>query len=140
MRGRFLLRLVDKGARIDQSDYDGHTPLIRSVSGQFQECVAIAIAAWADVDHQTRNGNTASIMSAQGQPCIVRLILDADADVSIRNESSMTALMTAAREGCTDCAYFLLSAGANPRRQNAQGENSFDLADGDEAMLAALER
>jgi ankyrin repeat protein len=136
---RLLLSLADNGASLDQSDYSGHTPLIRAVIARHQECVAIAIAARADVDHQTRNGNTALIMAAQGQPQILRLILDADADSSIRNEASMTALMTAVRERCIECASFLLRAGANPRRQNAQGKNCFDMAEGDEAMLAALE-
>ena len=61
------------------------------------------------------------------------------ADVSIRNEASSTALMTAVRERCIECVSYLINAGANPRRQNAKGQNCFDIAAGNEKILAILE-
>jgi ankyrin repeat protein len=136
---RLMLMLTDHNADIDQSDLDGHTPLIRAVVAEHDECVAVAIAARSNVDHQTRTGNTALIMAARDRPQSLRLLLDADADMSIRNEASFTALMTAVRERCVECVSYLIRAGANPRRQNSQGQNCYDIAAGDERILAILE-
>jgi ankyrin repeat protein len=113
--------------------------LIRAVVAEHDECVAVAIAARSNVDHQTRTGNTALIMAARDRPQSLRLLLDADADMSIRNEASFTALMTAVRESCVECVSYLIRAGANPRRQNSQGQNCYDIAAGDERILAILE-
>jgi ankyrin repeat protein len=98
-----LTTLIARGAAVDAPDRDGQTPLMRSVLAGAPDCVARAIEAGADINRQTRNGNTALMLAAESRPGIVMLLLAAGADYEIRNGSSYTALMLAASEGCVEC-------------------------------------
>ena len=132
--------LASRGMTIDAPDRDGQTPLIRAVLAGAAGCVARAISAGADVNRQTRTGNTGLMLAAESRPNIVRLLLDAGADCEIRNQGSYTALMLATSSRCVECIEALVAAGANTRRKNAKGVSAVDIAGDDPALLAALRR
>ncbi len=134
-----LTMLLARGAAVDKADNDGQTVLMRAVLADAPDCVARAIEAGANVDRQTRSGNTALMLAAESRVEIVDLLLAADADYELRNNSSYTALMLAAANSCVACAESLIAAGANPRRKNSKGLSAIDIGAENPQLLAALQ-
>jgi ankyrin repeat protein len=95
--------------------------------------VLIAHGASLDAGDSWRGQTPLMWASAQGHPDVMRVLIEAGADVNARSgiiawerqrtseprdkwlpPGGLTPLLFAAREGCVDCAKVLLSSGANP--------------------------
>ncbi len=75
------------------------------------------------------------------RPDAVQLLLDAGANVSIKNQWGRTPLHVAARRGCFDVAELLLDAGADPNATTNEGWTPMHVAarSGQKSMLDLLE-
>ncbi|TMH03214.1 MAG: ankyrin repeat domain-containing protein [Betaproteobacteria bacterium] len=80
--------------------------------------------------------------ATSGQNDVVRLLLDAGADVNAKGPNGTTALMMAVRGGHTDTVDLLLAKGADPGRRNENGASALSWAKraGNEAIEASLRR
>ena len=145
--------LIDAGEDINsQESIIRETPLMVAVSFNQTESIALLINAGADVDIQALepllNGRTASHLASfdiniEG----VRALIDAGADVNIRDNSENTPLHLALGEGTAlntrrfatnrntenkdndliELVKALLVKGANPNAQNNNGETPLDI-------------
>ena len=68
------------------------------------------------------------IAAFNGCTDIVRMLLDAGADIGHRNDQGENALITASQEGNIDVVKVLLDAGADKNQPNADGETPLELA------------
>lgn len=114
-----LLRLVAKGADINQLDVAGDTPLLSALSAlpfAHRETADALIAAGATVNCRRRDArfdHTPLTLAAQKGFCsTVKLLLKAGAEVNAVTESGTTALIEAAARNHTDIVRILLAAGA----------------------------
>ncbi|MCB1693871.1 MAG: ankyrin repeat domain-containing protein, partial [Pseudomonadales bacterium] len=105
----------------------GYTPLLLAVAGLRIETARAALELGANVEHRSREGNTALIIAASRSAPLVEILLSHGADPEARNDASNTALMIAAHADCLPCVRSLLDAGAKPGRRNSQGKQARDL-------------
>ena len=68
------------------------------------------------------------IAAFNGCTDIVRMLIDAGADIGHRNDQGENALITASQEGNIDVVKVLLDAGADKNQPNADGETPLELA------------
>ena len=86
-----VMRLLDRGARIEARDGWGRTALIVASQVGVLETVHLLVDRGAYPDAQNHNGMTALMEAAlTGRVKVMRLLLDANADVSLRNRSGAT--------------------------------------------------
>ena len=81
--------------------------------------------------YNTFNDHTALILAANtGHSHCVKVLIEAGADVNVRNTLGETALMYAARKADGDCVKILLKSGADVKIVNFNGENAMTYAVG----------
>jgi ankyrin repeat protein len=68
------------------------------------------------------------IAAFNGCTDIVRMLIDAGADIHHRNDQGENALISATQEGNIDVVKVLFDAGANINQENADGETALSLA------------
>jgi ankyrin repeat protein len=138
--------LISAKSNVKQLDTSGYSPLIRAVLSDCISCVTSLLSAGANAQKPTMNANSALMFAAQGKPTILAVILNFyhqvkngdKLNIKQRNNNSLTPLMLAVKSQCAQCVKLLLKSGSNPKRKNAQGENSFDLAKDNANILSIL--
>ena len=81
--------------------------------------------------YNTFNDHTALILAANtGHSHCVKVLIEAGADVNVRNTLGETALMYAARKADGDCVKILLKSGADVKIVNFNGDNAMTYAVG----------
>jgi cytohesin len=122
--------LLAGGARADQTDRDGNTPLIKAAFDGRLDFVAILLAAGADVHQVNRLGVSALLAaSAGGRADLIAALLAAGADPNRATPEGLTPLMMAAARGQVAVATALLAAGADPTAKDADGRSAAVLAE-----------
>ncbi len=127
--------LLDAGADPELANADGQTALMVLARTNKVDAAQLLIDAGADVNRaETWRGQTPLMWaSAQGQPEMIRLLMEAGAEPDVRSAyndwerqvsaesrrmyrptGALTPLLLAAREGCTECIRALLEGGADP--------------------------
>jgi ankyrin repeat protein len=101
--------LLDAGAMVDTKDSNGRTALMYAASGDFAETIGLLLKRGADVNVQgTLEGFTPLMTAAaEGQVEVVRLLLDHDADRSLKDTDGDTALTFARQNGHTEVVALL---------------------------------
>jgi uncharacterized protein len=129
-----LDRLLKAGADVESANADGMTALMIIARTNNVEAAKLLLKHGAKVNTVEKwKEQTALIWaSAEGQPSMVKTLVDAGADVNAhskinnwerqvtaearaiaRPSGGMTALLYAARQGCTECVKTLAEAGAD---------------------------
>lgn len=95
---------------------------LRAVSEADNSLVEDLLKKGADVNHTTKEGNTAlMITSYQGYSHIVKTLINHGASLDLQNEDGQTAVMFAARSGMKDLVEALVDHGANVKIQDDYG-------------------
>ena len=92
--GEIVEILLDAGAELEARDHSGMTPLLKMADGASPSEMAVLIKAGADVNAQDPFGKTALHFVANNYTRVrecMKLLLDAEADVTIRDGKGFTA-------------------------------------------------
>jgi ankyrin repeat protein len=148
---RLVRMLLDAGADPEAPNADGQTALMLAIKGGFLPVVEMLLDAGAKVNVVEQFQRQTPLMwaaaAAHNAAPMVRLLLDRGADVRPRSrfrdwESQIssepraqyrptgghTALLYAARNGCTECVAVLLDAGADIDQPTPEGVTALMLA------------
>ena len=106
--------LINEGANINTEDQLGNTPLLLAVRQSIQ-IIEMLLQKGVDINCR-KNARECPIIQASRSRNreIIRILLDADADIDAKNEFSQTALTVAIGNGDTNTAEMLLEEGADP--------------------------
>lgn len=137
--------LVDHGADANRAASSGETALMRCVRSGGVEAVKILLAHDAQVNAKDKNlGRTALMWAvAEKRPEMVHALIEGDADIHLRSNDGLDALMLAARFGDVMSTELLVGAGANANEKGPQGMTALVLAafDGQQEVgLVLLEK
>jgi TonB family protein len=138
MRLLLLVSAISVGAQAQESTLN---PWHWAATGQVEPIrKMLSASAPAIVDDADDAGWTALMHAGSaGQDAVVRVLLDAGADVSRRNKAGETALHLAAQNGRTAVARLLLQAGADFAGRDAEGRTPlFRAIEGGHAEVIAL--
>jgi len=130
--------LIKSGAHINLADKQGLTALMWATKQDCSSCVQLLIDKGADPEFSSQIGNNAVMFASLNSAKILRILLLNEPDLTIRNNQSLTALMLAVESGQLNCVELLLKNGANPKRKNSKGQDSFDLAANNSVILSLL--
>ena len=120
--------------------YSGDTALHVAAAGYRVEIAKVLLSAGAAVDAAGNRRSSqplhyASDGSLEGpgwnparQVAMIRLLIDAGADVRVKDRNGATPLHRAVRTRCAAAVKFLLGAGADPASRNKPGSTPFHLA------------
>ncbi|MHB8053933.1 MAG: ankyrin repeat domain-containing protein [Candidatus Aminicenantales bacterium] len=110
-----IKRHVQRGADVNNKDYQGSTPLYIAIALDQNKVAEYLIARGADVNKKNVNSWTALHCAvAKGDKYQVKLLLDMSADVNIRGgDLNPTPLILATYQGDKDMALLLISHGAD---------------------------
>jgi ankyrin repeat protein len=116
--------LLKKGAKINGRNKAGETALMWSMHDK--DKVALLLKYGADINAAARSGNTSLLIGCVGkdQYEIVKMLLDAGANVSAKNNEKETALMRAALFGDTATISLLINKGIDINARNAEGHTA----------------
>jgi ankyrin repeat protein len=141
--------LVKAGADPNFRNPEGETPLMAAARSGKVDAAKVLLDAKADINAKEGWGGQNAIMwaAAQSQPEMVKFLASKGADLNQHgiarqwerkiikeprpkdmNKGGFTALIYAAREGCTACAQNLLAAGADPDLQDPDGMTALTMA------------
>jgi len=141
--------LIKAGADPNFKNTEGETPLMAAARSGKVDAAKRLLEAGADIKAKEGWGGQNAIMwaAAQSQPEMVKFLASKGADLNEHgvarqwerkiikeprpkdmNKGGFTALIYAAREGCTECAKNLLAAGADPDLQDPDGMTALNMA------------
>jgi ankyrin repeat protein len=101
-------KLIERDADINKP---GWAPLHYAATGGHLEIMALLLEHHAFIDAQSPNKTTPLMMAAHyGSPAAVKLLLEAGADVAMRNELGLTAIDFAQRANRKDAAEMIAAA------------------------------
>jgi ankyrin repeat protein len=146
---RMIGLLLEAGANVERANADGQTALMIVARTNRVEAARALIDAGADVNGaEAWRGQTPLMWAAaQGQPGMIRLLLESGAEPDVRSTANawarqvsgeprrmyrptggLSPLLFAAREGCADCVAALLEGGADPDFANPDNVTPLFLA------------
>lgn len=125
-----VAKLLQAGARADAAQLNGVTPLMIASRAGHAAIVKAILAKGVDVNARTTKTRQTALMwaVAEKRHDIVKLLLDAKADVKAASSVAFTPLLFAARNGDIDAARLLLAAGATPNDRGSDGTHPLALA------------
>ena len=114
-----LKMLVKAGAGVCVTDNEGDTCLTLAASFGHTETVRTLLCMpEVDVNHQGMNNQTALHSAVdEGHPDVVQLLIDAGADIEVKDEVGRSPLLCASVEGHLDIVKMLVEAGAGTDKE-----------------------
>src|SRR5689334_12239583 len=139
---RLVGMLLDAGSNVEVPNQEGQTALMLAARAGSLDVAELLVRHGANVNAREKwRGQTALMWAADARsPELTRFLIAHKAEIDARALANdwpsqmtgeprnqyrpaggMTALLYAARSGCTDCAQALLDAGADPNRPSPEG-------------------
>ncbi len=107
-RSSCLNILIESGADINQTDYNGWTPLMHAARNGFEEIVRLLCENKADLNAQSHALNTAITLATEhNKPSCLEALIKTGADVTLKTSSGETALDIASSSQNTKCVQIL---------------------------------
>ena len=144
-----LRMLLDHGADANQANPEGETALMIAARSGNVPAAKLLLDHGADVNAKESWGGQSAIMwaAAQSQPEMLKLLIDHDADINTHgaarlwdrrimseprpkdmNKGGFSALLYAARQGCSECVPILADAGADLNATDPDRISALNLA------------
>ena len=120
--------LVEAGAEMLVEDVDGYTPLSAAVGGGHADTAKTLLELGFDANFKNRRGESALFNASDRE--MVRVLVEAGADVEAINTSSVTPLFLPSTVGVYDAVDELLNSGADPNATADNGETPLRYASG----------
>lgn len=122
--------LLQAGASALATNTHGQSPLLESAFLGHREIVCDLLAFGAEVDHRDPNSGMTALESAamEGMLDCVQVLLDAKADVNVRDKDQDTPLLQAVGGGHLECARLLLASSADVQATNKENISALMLA------------
>ncbi|MHC9540150.1 MAG: ankyrin repeat domain-containing protein [Vulcanimicrobiota bacterium] len=118
--------LISQGARVDEKNDYGETPLHKA---QTVEMAKILISYGADEQSRTKNGETLLHGASQGFDAdLVKFYFSRGAEIDARNSSRMTPLHYAVRSRRKEAVELLLTHGADANAADKYGDTPLSFA------------
>ena len=106
-------KLIDKGADVNKT---GWTPLHYAATQGHLEIIGMLLEHHAYIDAESPNGTTPLMMAAHyGTPAAVKLLLEAGADATLKNQLGLTAIDFANRASRKEAAELIAASVRNAR-------------------------
>jgi ankyrin repeat protein len=111
---QILAILIEAGADVNKRDRNGTTVLINAVKSRKIECVDTLLRFDADIDATDESTGRSALAwaVAMSAPKTVQRLIEAGADLRVRDESGNTPLMIAKSNGSEEIVKLLIDAGA----------------------------
>jgi thioredoxin-related protein len=116
------------GANPEQRNAAGEPVLMAAVRAQRTDAVKLLLAAGADPNSTNRLGESSLHLAIMGDASILKTLLDADANVNIRDAGGVTPLMLASGKGRETSIDALIAANARLDLKDYQGSSAADWA------------
>ena len=141
LRGRteVMELLIEHGADVNSRSNFNRTPLISAASEGHLEAVRVLLAHGADPNAAGYRDQTA-IIEAGDRTDILRVLIDAGADVNCKDNAGNTALLLAVEGKRAAVVAVLVEAGADVQAKNNFGHSAWRLVEQDEETAALLLR
>jgi ankyrin repeat protein len=135
-RSKLIRLLLDRGADIEASTFEGATPLMLASLANDPDSIRMLLESGANVNAAASKGETALMLASWSGTWIggtdpqtyrleaVRLLVEAGARVNAREHSGLCALMGAAEIDNLGVARFLLSKGAEVNARSNFGSTA----------------
>jgi ankyrin repeat protein len=127
-----IRNLVSSGISPDASDVPYHNPLVMAVIKNKEEAVNTLIQLGADVNKTISGlgggGTALHAAAARTMPNIVKMLLDAGADINKEDNDGRTPLITAISLDNIDMVKFLIANGADINMINRNNETPLYIA------------
>lgn len=122
-------RLLKGGAAADEKNAAGLTPLMTAARAGHLEVMRLLIAAGANINLFNDEYETCALFQAMAWRNVeaVKVLTDAGADVNLFGKNGFTALMHAAYKADRSLIKHLVSAGADIRAKNSDGQTALDI-------------
>ena len=129
-RHKIVKLLIEKGAKLDETDIEGRTPLFMACRQGHHAVVRLLVEAGADKDKSGLEGWTPlSIASNRGDLETVRLLIEKGANLDKATKVYFwTALYQACWWGHLEIVRLLVEAGANIAKKAKDGNTPLDIA------------
>lgn len=121
---RAVAQKSDSAIRVKAPAIDIHTAVLRGDSVAVKQ----HLAAGTDINTRDVYGGSSPLISAClfGKSAIAQLLIDAGADINLRNNDGSTALHTAAFFGRPELVSLLLKKGADKKVRNKYGQTAYE--------------
>jgi ankyrin repeat protein len=117
--------LLEHGANVNAKSIDGRTPVYQAASmGNAVPVLRLLLEKGANANAKTLNGMTPLIAAARGNIEAMRVLIQKNADVNVRNAAGGNALMAAAQTGNPQAVRLLLEKGADPNVKTKKNETA----------------
>lgn len=126
-----LQALLSKGVSANtRRRIDGYPVLLIASNKRYTQIVTMLLENGGDPDIQSRERGVSALMgrAESDDTNTMRLLLDHNADVNLRDKSGESALLKAVRNRKSRAAKMLLEAGANPNFGDATGNTALSYA------------
>ena len=121
--------LVEAGADVCVTDNDGDTCLtLASYFGHTETVRYLVGLPEVDVNHKDSAGCTALLAAAEKHPDVVEVLIDAGADVEVKDTAGRSPLLLACRSGALAVVRVLVKAGAGVCVADNEGNTCLALA------------
>jgi ankyrin repeat protein len=115
-------RLINKGADVNTSTYEGATPLIIAVSNRHADAVSAILSFEPETDAETYNSETALLIAVKTfNTPVAEMLIRAGADIDKTDQSGASPLHYAAIYGAYQMADMLLYYFASPDNKSNDG-------------------
>jgi ankyrin repeat protein len=123
------IQLIKKGTSVNEIDAQGITPLMHACRWTDPIWVSFLLRHGATPDNPRSPKGRTSLMIAcayYGGLSVCKMLVEAGANVNIKANDNVTALMLAAQNGKVDVVQYLLSKGADAKQKDAKGKTALD--------------